>query len=72
MGAFSRQWNTTTLPGNWAKCPLGCSVLLPVVFNLKLHGAPGRLSQQQCNFALVLLIVRGKEYFDLRFGLMVY
>ena len=32
------QWNTTTLSGIWAKCPLGCSVLLPVVFNLKLHG----------------------------------
>ena len=50
MGAFLRQWNTTTLPGEWAKCPLGCSVLLPVVFNLKLHGPLGKSWQQR--FAL--------------------
>ena len=39
MGAFLCQWKTTALPGKRAKCPLGCSVLLHVVFNLKLHGA---------------------------------
>ena len=63
MGAILRQWNTTTLPGNWAKCPLGCSVLLPVVFNLKLHGALGESWQQQYDFTLVFSIVRGKECF---------